>query len=320
MMRDLSPEVQQAMALYRPHRLNNARWSEVREAVLSLIPLTSPPTAEAFHKQMSALMQFVLWTHKTGFPLDVDTMVTSERVETYREMEHLRITKGQSPLKKATLNDYVSRLRDLGPRINPNGGWPPRAGKVKGGVTRGLRDPYSDGEIARFRDELATMPEGPKRDLAEALLLMGLGFGPQPGEMAAMTGTMFTKDANGVWADIPGKNPRRVPVAEPWADELLALAQRVGDGPLVVKANHKNALGEACRSVQLGRKRAALSPMRLRITWMVDRLRSGVDPRSMSTAAGLGSLTSAMELMHFVPSPDASEQDVLLRANPRACP
>lgn len=320
MMRDLPPAVQDAMALYRPHKLADDKWSEVREAVLTLIPLTAPPTHEALLKQLSPLIQFAMWTHREGFPLDAESMVTAERVETFREREHLRIAKGHSHFSKASINDYVSRLRQMGPLINPNGGWPPKAGKVKGGVVRGLRDPYTDKEVARFRLELATMPEDPKRDLAEALLLMGLGFGPQPGEMAAMTGAMVIEDVDGVWADVPGKHARRVPVAEPYAADLLALARRVGDEPLIVKASHKNALGEACRSVQLGRKRAALSPMRLRITWMVDRLRSGVDPRSLSAAAGLGSLTSAMELMQFVPTPDPVEQAALLRFDPRTAP
>lgn len=319
LMRDLPVEVQEAMALYRPQRLADERWSEVREWVLAVIPLTKPPTVEAFLKQMSPLIQIALWTHESGFPLDTESMVTPERVETWREVAHLRIAKGDSTLSKATVNDYVSRLRGMGPLINPTAGWAPKAGRVKGGVGKALREPYSDKDRVRLSAELTTLVDDLRKQQARAIWNMGLGFGPNPGEMAAMTGSMIVLDDDGVWAEIPGKKARRVPVADPYADELVAIAAEVGTGKLLpVPAKHKNALGETCRVITLGRKSAVLSPMRLRITWMVDRLRAGADVRSVTAWAGLETTRSAMELLAYLPEPDLAEQITLMRRDPRS--
>jgi integrase len=292
----------------------------VRETVLALMPLTAPPSVEAFHKQMSPLIQFAMWTYESGFPMGATEMMTPERVETWREVEHQRIAKGQSAYSKASINDYVSRLRMMGPLINPGAGWSPKAGRVKGGVSsKGLRDPYSSKDLLRLRKELLTMPGGQRKEQAAAIWAMGLGFGPQPGEMAAMTGAMVTSDADGVWVQVPGNHARRVPVAEPYAGELIAMALAAGDGKLlVIPAKHKNALGETCRTIMLGRKSAVLSPMRLRITWMLDRLHAGVDPRMVSSWAGLTSLTSVMELMRLLPEPDVTSQAALMRKDPRS--
>lgn len=318
MMRDLPVEVQDAMALYRPHRLSDERWNRVREAVLALIPLTAPPSVAAFHKQMSPLIQFTIWTFEAGFPLDGASMVTPERVETWREMEHQRINKGQSLYTKATINDHVSRMRQMGPLINPTAGWAPKVGRVPGGVSKAVRDPYSDKELARLAAELHTMPEGPRKEQARAIWAMGLGFGPTAGEMGAMTGAMIRRDGDVVWADIPGSKERSVPVAAPHDTVLWELAATAGDGKLlVITAKHKNALGEAMRSITLGRKSAVLAPAILRTTWMMDRLRAGVDPRVVARYAGLRTLTTVMELLPRLPEPDPALQTALLRADIR---
>lgn len=320
MMTDLPAEVQAAMRVYRPHRLSDSQWAQVREPVLALIPLAQPPSVEAFHKQMVPLVQFAVWTLEAGFSLDVETMVTAERVETFREVRHAEVIAGLAPLSKTSINDYVSRLRMMGPKLNPNGGWPPRAGRIPGGVAKGLRAPYTDAEITRFAGEVATMPASPRRDLATALLALGLGFGPTPGEMAAMTAANLEYDRDGLWACVDGSRARRVPVAQPWADHLQALAARYPSGPFIRKANHKNALGEACRSLRLGRQHGPLSPMRLRITWMVDRLRAGADARKMCQWAGLTTLSSIPELVEYLPEPDPVALMAAMRSNPRTEP
>lgn len=318
MISDLAPEVRQAMALYRHHWLSDERWNQVREAALGLIPRSAPPTVEAFHKQMSALILFVRWTHESGYSLDPESMVTPERVETWREIEHLKIARGQSKFSKATVNGYVTRMRNMGPLINPSLPWPPKPGRVSGGVTKGLRDPYSDEEVARLHAQLETLPPGPRRDMGRALFALGLGVGLRPGEMAAITGNDIQVADDSVWVDVPGKHARRVPGIQQWAEPLRGMAREAGPkNVIMLTAKHKNAFGEACRVITLGRKSAALSPQRLRITWMVHRLRAGVDPRSLSAWAGLTSLTSVMELYRHLPEPDGAVQAALMRGNGR---
>ena len=178
----LTDEVLDEVLAYEPTSVSAEQWGQMRAFCLGLLPYLTPVSTEAFRKQMQPLLKFLGWARTCGYPLQVEVLFTKEMVETWRDVAYKDAASRKPTIKKKTVTDYVSRLRQMGPRLNPDGEWPPQASDVDGGVKRHLRGPYTDEEIALFEDAIATMPAGPSREQARAFMAMGLGFGPQPGE------------------------------------------------------------------------------------------------------------------------------------------
>lgn len=314
----VSEEVLDGVLKYEPDSVSPDQWATLRSFCLGLVPLLTPVSTEAFRKQIQPLLKFLTWAQRSGFPLRLESLFTAEQVETWRDVAYKDANSARPSIKKETVTDYVSRLRQMGPRLNPDGGWPPEVGDVDGGVKRHLRDPYSDDDIALFADAVSTMPAGVSRQRAEAFLTMGLGFGPTPGEYRVLRTSHIKVLDDEVWIAVPGDRARLVPVATPQADALLRMRAKEPDAPMSVIAEGKNGLAQAARSTRLGAKVPTLSPQRLRTTWMVDRLRAGVDPRLMFEWAGLASMESLPDLVSFLPSPDGGASLARMRVDPRS--
>jgi hypothetical protein len=70
---------------YTPKSLTAAQWLAIRDFVFSLLPILKPVSADAFRKQIRPLVAFLTWTHESGFPLEVATVFTADRLATWRE-------------------------------------------------------------------------------------------------------------------------------------------------------------------------------------------------------------------------------------------
>ena len=297
----LSEEVLDSVMAYQPDSISADQWNALRGFTLGLLPLLRPVSEDAFRKQMQPLLKFLMWTYTSGYTLKVESAFTAERVETWREVAFKEVSSKHSTVTETTVGDYVSRLRSMGRLINPDGGWPPVAGDIPGGVKRHLRAPYTDAEVVMLRQAVATMPAGLARDKAHVFLTVGLGFGPQPGEYRHLLTSHITVASDGIWVAIPGKRARLVPVANPHINDLVRLKAMQPDGPLIPVTDNPNSLSRTVKALRLGEKAPSLSPQRLRTTWMLDRLRAGVDPRPLFEWAGLATLNGLQDLLSYMP-------------------
>lgn len=306
---------------YQPVSVSAEQWAAIRPFLVSALPPLEPQTVDAVKKHLSPLLAYGAWGLEAGIPLTLDAMFMAENVETWREVAHARAKRhggSSGRMSTGTVSDYVARLRWMGPILNPAGHWPPVPGVIKGGVKRHLRGPYSDDEITTLSMLVATMRPGRQHLLAQAVLTCGLGFGPQPGELLTLTASSLREGDDGLWISIEGERRREVPVADPWADRLRRLAGQASEGPLLPVGASKNALGDALKALQLGPNAPLLSPNRLRTTWMVDRLREGVDARVLLLEwAGLTTLQNLPDLMSHLPGPDLEASLAAARINPR---
>lgn len=314
---NVSEDVLNEVLAYEPTSIPAEQWAGLRAFCLGLLPYLTPVSAEAFRKQMQALLKFLTWAQRYGYPLDVDVLFTKDMVESWRDIAHKEVARGESTMTGRTVGDYVWRLHGIGPLLNPDGGWPARRSDLEGRSSAHLRGPYTDEELALFDDAIATMRPGASRDRAQAFMTMGLGFGPQPGEYRVLRTSHIRVIDGLVWVAVPGERSRLVPVAEPHGDELLRMRAIDPDAPMANIAKGKNALMRAARSTRLGAKVPTLSPQRLRTTWMVDRLRAGVDPRLMFEWSGLNSMENLPDLVSYLPPPDESASLTAMFSNPR---
>ena len=293
---------------YQPSSIPSDVWEQIREFTLQALVRAQPKSMEFAHKLTHILVKYLSWAFESGYLTSLEDVFTSEMVETWREVAYAQASQGRGPLHKDSVGDYVSKLRQIGPRIHPQGLWPASAGVVPQGARRTQLGPYTDDEVAQWVRAIKTAPAGWRRDRAEAFLGLSLGAGLTPAEYRGLCPNNVQRDGRKLWVVVEGKKPRRIPVARPWDAVLRRCLDRTSaDEPLVPLTASKGAFASAVRATRLAYNGASLSPQRLRVTWMVHRLRAGVDPRLLMTWAGLSTLQKIPDLWVHLPEPDPDE-------------
>lgn len=307
---------------YDPYNVPEYEWERIRDFVLRLLPDIKVKNPLATRTELATLTMFVAWAFRRGVPLDREVIFTASQLESWRQCAYADIQKKRSDWSKRSVADRVSMLRRLGRSINPSGQWTPATAPIKGGITKySLNAPYSDAEVLALKKAIDTLPNAEKKLLSHALLVFGLGCGPSTAEFRTLRGSDVTSREDVVWITIHGERTREVPVAAPWASEVLRHAKKVGDG--LVFPNHRqgrNGFTQAVGALSLGAKAPTLNASRMRTTWMVHRLRAGVDPRVLLLGyAGLTTLNSLQDLARFMPAQDPADALVAMtKAVPEA--
>ena len=303
-MTGVDDEVVGRAAAYRPQGVDNTTWEAVQPVLIHALNALKPPSVASFYRDTRAMMPLLLWAHRAGYVMSLESLFEPETIETWTEVAHREVRDGLTRMTKHTVTDYTSRLRNLGPKLNPSGPWQPKAGRIPGGVRKSIRAPYTDLELSNLDRAIGQMRSGVKQRLALGTMLMGLGFGGTVAELAEMTGESFQRRDSGLWALIEGKDAREVPVSEEWAERLEEFASRFAGEQLIRLTPGRNAYANQARAIDLGKKVPPISPQRFRTTWMVDRLHAGVDARLLRDWAGLTSLSFVRDMYEFLPEQD----------------
>ena len=298
----LDPEEAARLVAIRPTSVSEATWVLIRDVVFEALMRVEPKSAGSARKCVRALMPFAAWAFEQGHGGELEAFYTPELVETWREVMASKAARGDGPISKNSVVDYTARLRQMGPKVTPEANWPPRVGKIPGGAKRHLREPYSDFEVHQWVEMVRTAPSGDRRRIAETALALGFGAGLAPGEYPLIRAGMVRCIENGVWLDVPGVSARCVPVAQPW-DYLLRRmrTQHDCDEVLFPTGRGKSAVSERFSRLQVRVDGAFMSAQRMRTTWLVHRLRAGVDARVLMRWAGLRTVSSMVDLLQYLP-------------------
>lgn len=306
--KSLDADAAQVLLEYRPQAIPTHVWESIQALTMHIAVRIRPATPDNLRKQMYALAHFLQWAHAMGLAGSVEECLTAENVETWRVVAFAEAKSNSAALSTKSVADYVARLRRLGPKVNPDGGWPPARSDIDGGVKQGAREPYSDEELQLWFQAAHSAPHDRRKFMAEAFFALGLGVGLSPGEYRLVTASCVHTTPTGLEVHVPGAKARVVPVAAPWQPLLRLCCSRVEPDERVLQlTSGKNALQEASTALRLFAHRRTLSPDRLRTTWMVQRLRAGVDPRVLQTWAGLETLNRLPDLVSFLPAPDLEQ-------------
>lgn len=300
----LPVEVVQFVLQYTP-QIPAEDWEAVRPFVLRVLAHARATTRNAAKGQMYIVSRFGHWVYQLGLPLEPSEVLVAEIVESYRAYLYTEVAKKRLAWEKRSVATHISVLRRIGAEQNPDSNWPVTASPVRKGVARYmLRDPYSDLEVLEFTHAIVTLPKGANRDKLTTLIAVGLGCGPSGRELRALRGPDITRRNGITWARISGPRHREVPIAEPWASDVLKAARRMGEGPLFpVTQEHRNGFTHAIGALQPNGT-ATITVGRLRTTWMVHRLRAGANPKVLlMDYAGLQTLNTLQDLMRFLPQP-----------------
>lgn len=226
-------------------------------------------------------------------------MFTPDNIERYIDVA----TPELGELSKATRR---SLLRRTARRVTTNAPWEPPPTRLH---TAPRKRPYTDQEIEAFRS--LQQPTELAQHRLQALLVLGLGAG--------VTGVeYYSSTARDVWTDergvtllrVHGRRPRIVVVFDDWAEELHAVAARVGDGHLLggtLPKAEASRLWHIMGVIHFPDWTGRLELERLRSTWLVRHLDQGTPLRALLPAAGLTTTAACTDLLPYVRVPDADE-------------
>lgn len=293
---------------YTPKAASRDAWDSVREHVLTTVATMQPAGVPIARKYLQCYSALCLWANTQGMAISHPSLLTEGSLRRFVNARY-----GSS--NRSTASTNLGILRAIGRQANPNGGWPAKNTGVASG--RAIKGPYEAEHLEKMWAALEAAPDDVRTRQLMAIVLLGLACGPQPLDYKFITASSITKDGNGVvWVRLSGVVPRVVPAAQPWADRLLTLSRT--PGPLLPTPDSKNSLNEFivrnCRRLWL----PPVSLGQLRTTWMVDRLRAGVDIQVLLLDyAGLRTLHNALELLPYLTKPEAGSQVETMTADVR---
>ena len=145
------------------------------------------------------------------------------------------------------------------------------------------------------------------RDNALVLLSLGHGAGLQAAEMARLRGSHVTEDCEGVVVHVSGDKDRPVPVLRNWEELIFEFAESAGDRflfrPDRDKADRHQTSNFIARCAKSAGGPPAFALQRLRTTWVVNHLISGVPPNELAKVAGM-QRTQLAKYFNLLPDAD----------------
>jgi hypothetical protein len=152
------------------------------------------------------------------------------------------------------------------------------------------------------------------------MLALCLGAGLTSQELSRAVGTEVIRDHDGVLVKVMGAKARVVPVVERWERQAETFAMEAGVRPILkpergrIRDYDVTNLAELAARSSLGNA-PKLSPLRLRTTWIVDRISAGVPVLDVADAAGV-TRHQISRYLEFARRIDPAKARRLLRRSP----
>lgn len=295
--RAVNPAIVERIERYKPQKKSMAEdaWVEVADFAREAVRKAQPSTPGVATLELLIVAQFANWCREQSLPLDPETILTPDWVDEY-DRQKLR---GSLARK-----DDRTRLRRVATAATRKAPWPQSPQLVR---RSRIQPPYSAHELTMLATVADGQPTRRARDTAWAILALGLGCGMWPREMLLARAADIEVDAAYVVVAVHGEAPRRVPVLPRYAPVLRELSHRAPDARLVEGANRLDNIILKLRKVEGVR----FQPTRMRITWLVDVMNTGLTVPEVVTLSGLSTTHC---LLNLVPYLNRRPDDVLFRA------
>jgi integrase len=211
---------------------------------------------------------------------------------------------GRAPWTKGT---YRSALRRAA-----GGGRPAVATPFSGSPAKA---PYSAEETAELFAVAASQRAPWRRASALALLVLGLGAGLRPGELAAATGDDVRARGGRVRVQVGAG--RVVPVLGAYAKTLAHQANQAGPGYLFCPGgadrSYYNFVNNFCYHLQADPGAPRLCSRRARSSFICDHLAAGTPLRELLYISGISEVESLLRYARHVPGAPGSKAELRKR-------
>jgi hypothetical protein len=248
------------------------------------------------------LERLTRWATAEGLPLDREVILDPATVERFC---HVAMAGDRS---QAT---HRSDLRRMAPKLTRAAPWEPRPAAM---AVRTVAPPYTEREVALLQIDAANQPSAVRRRSALAFLALGLGAGLDGRWVGSVKAADVGRRGDVVEARVGPPAPRAVVVRADWEDDVLRLADTAGAQYLMGgTSTSRHRVASKVKRLVRPTNHPALSPARLRSTWLLNHLTAGTRLPELCQAAGFDGLTTLTDLLACVPALPPDLADAMLR-------
>jgi len=300
--------IESVIQSYAPAGDVAASWEVTAGLVRSWVRCAAPGHRRRALQLLYAGAHLAAWGVEEHIPLRTDALLRDTTIERFCST----VDRNQR-IAASTRATMRSRLRFLARAQSIPGNLPPTPQFARAATMA----PYSSIEVAGFFVLAQSQSRTDRRQRLLALLCLGLGAGCASVDLRDLRGTdVRVRDDDSVVVTVRGSRPREVTVLDSYASLLVALADAAGTELMIggVKPDRRAVTGIVLANVEGGRDLPMLAASRLRSTWLVTHLRAQTRLDTLMSAAGLTSLTSLQDLLHYLPDQEESVVTEQLRA------
>lgn len=283
-----------------------AQWDAIKNFVKDAVADSDPNGVIASRNVHVHCAKFVHWAwNEAGLPLDREAIFRPAVIDNFIEFGFPGETASTLSTYRGSLYRMAERLQRGPDRIMP------RRRISRGNHTSA---PYDSAELAQL-ELWATHQKTDYRTFNATLVLcVTLGAGLRASEVLAATTEDVVVDEVGVCLRVRGERQRVVPVLDEWSAALRHVAENKPDDAAYLLSPRRqrnvnpgllSAFIEDCGTYGL-----RPNPQRLRCTWIVRHLNSGIHAATLARIAGLadaGGLTKYWQFAHE-PDPGAARE------------
>lgn len=297
-----------ALLSYQPKSVDKELWSgPIGDFVRSYIAgLDVPAVMEIRYARVLALIsEFAI---KEGTTLDIESVLDPDTVERF-------VATGLKDKKGTTRATYRALLRSLDPSLTDTAPWEPAPSAWQGS---GLAPPYANSEEQALRRDMVNQATPALTTAAIAIIALGLGAGLDGRWIPAIQGTDIKRQAGFVVVHVPKPNQRVVVVRKRFETDVLLLAERMVEKPLIrALPKQANTVGNLTARMIIDQGRLKVHPRRLRSSWLLAQLEGGVPLPELLETAGLKGSKSLADLVPYMRSSNTSHSSRGMTCPPR---
>ena len=303
-------DVTHVVSNYVPRYVDLHDWLEVREFVQKAVLDSLPPSGDEARRRITIVGMLVAWAHRqAGYDLDRTAIFTLDVISEWIDQQC-----GHYSLKVRKM--YRARLKTIAATINPEF---PLVQNETAYQSAWNPDPYSEAELAEIVGWANGQSTAMRRHKAQVLLALTVGAGLYTNEVAALRVSDVEVDGSGVLLHVRGEHARTVPVLAEWEDvlkELVANVRPVDPEAFVFAPGRRNQKPQVVTGfVQSSNRSGKVEPQtrRMRATWVVEHIKSGVPPQLIAEAAGMVTLRNFDKWLYHYREFETEEYRALLR-------
>ncbi len=297
--RDQQPSESQLRALLDPERLDQ---TPVEWFVTQMAKELGLGDRSIDFRCRRILYRLTRWATAEGLPLDREVILDPATVERFARV---------ALAGDRSAATYRSDLRRMAPLLTKMAPWEPKPTAL---ATRTVAPPYSPSELRLLQVDALHQPSAIRRRGARAFLALGLGAGLDGRWVGSVTAADVRRRDTVVEVRVGPPAPRWVVVRANWEDEVLDLARTAGTQYLMGgRSTSRHRVADKVKGLSCPTNHPALSPPRLRSTWLVEHLATGTRLPELCRAAGFEGLTTLTDLLRCVPAMNPSVADSMVR-------
>lgn len=283
------------MLAYLPNGAAHDLWEAIGPFVRETVINGGCTSQSGVYVALKAVSSFAAWAFRQGMPLERERVFDEATVERFVATE-------LSALSASSRATYASTLRRIGRLWTRRAYWSPKPEEISRKV---LAPPYTSDEVSWLWQIADSQKTEVGKRRATALLALALGAGLKAHEVVATHSTDVEFRDDAVLVHVVGARARRVPVLPPAHAALRWLCAEY-DGSLLhadpdVRRTTPSFLS---RDLELPYRAPSFDAPRLRTTWLVDMLTTGLTLSEVYRYAGTESTQALRDLLPYVPERD----------------